>query len=116
MAEGRRASSPDVGVTPYGTADGSGGPGPADPGGSGTIPEGQVAKNERQHLLWQLFRHCEAGGGAPPPLPLIRPGEKGASLGSEKELRSVKMLVVCELLHFVEPSAKRKYRDTCLQH
>jgi hypothetical protein len=41
------ASSPDVSVMPHGAASSSSSPGPADPCGSSTVSEGQVAENER---------------------------------------------------------------------
>lgn len=71
--EGGRASgeggacSPDGRITPHDAAGSSSSPRSADPGGGGTVPQGQVAKDERQHLLWQLlsrFGHGSARDGS----------------------------------------------------
>lgn len=59
--------SPDGRVMPRGAADGSSSPGSADPGGGSAVPQGQVAEDERQHLLRQLLSrlsHCRRGVGA----------------------------------------------------
>lgn len=79
MAGDRKSLSPDVRVVPHGTAGGSSCPGPADPSNSGTIPEGQVAEDESQHLLGKLFswlHHGVARGRGPHCFQQLRTGER----------------------------------------
>ena len=81
-----RGRSPDERVVPHRAAGSSSSPGSADPGGSGTVPQGQVAKDKRQHLLWQLLSrlcHDRGRGGSSVLTAVLAWREKG-SLGSRK--------------------------------